>query len=160
MKLSLLVKYFFLLTTDLRLLDALKYFWKIWTCQFKLIGSGNCNHFILSFCWEIKEPNIKHKLLLSGSCKNVDTVSFFIKIKKFPFCLSNIRLLCKVDWLMLHSRVEQLLKKVSKNLKYLSCDCHWMCFSIINRLLAILSLIDSENQMKSHNLKKLKLVKY
>ena len=80
----LLVKYLFLLKTDLRLPDALKYFWKIWTCQFKLIGSGNCNHFILSFCWEIKEPNIKHKLLLSGSCKSVQFHSF-IKILKVSF---------------------------------------------------------------------------
>ena len=31
---------------------------------------------------------------------------------------------------------------------------------LFNYQLAILSLIDSENQMKSHNLKKLKLVKY
>ncbi len=72
--------------------DTLKYFWKISTCQFKLIGSGNCNHFILSFCWEIKEPNIKHKLLLD-SCKNVQffLLNFFSKLKKFPFCLFNIR---------------------------------------------------------------------
>lgn len=92
--------------------DNFKYFWKISTCQFKLIGSGNCNHFILSFCWEIKEPNIKHKLLLLDSCKmySFSFWTFFFKIKKVSFLSLQHQTLCKIDWLMLHPGAEQLLK--------------------------------------------------